>query len=73
MGGLISGMFFLCVQDLDVVLSALLKLVGGSRSQANELNAQEFLNQARAFELASRSDRQTVIYHIWMVTWPLIT
>ncbi|CAM9302243.1 unnamed protein product [Chrysoparadoxa australica] len=45
----------LVVQDLNVVVSTLLKLVGGSVSTAKELSVEAFLKQASTYEVASRS------------------
>lgn len=42
----------LVAQDLDVVLSALLKLVGGSQSLNGQLSTEAFLQQARSYDLA---------------------
>ncbi|CAN0433322.1 unnamed protein product, partial [Laminaria digitata] len=42
-------------QDVNVVVSALLKLAGGSVSQASELSVPEFLKQASAYDLASKT------------------
>ena len=42
----------LVAQDLHVVLSTLLKLVGGSQSQAHQLNVEAFLQQARSYDKA---------------------
>ncbi|CAM9864142.1 unnamed protein product, partial [Phaeothamnion confervicola] len=45
----------LVAQDVDVVVSVLLKLVGGSITQASELSVDAFLSQAAAYDAASRS------------------
>ena len=45
----------LVVQDSKVVVSALMKLAGGSPSIANELNVDAFLEQARSYDQATRS------------------
>lgn len=37
---------------MNVVVSVMLKLVGGSRTASDELNPTEFLNQARSYEKA---------------------
>jgi len=42
----------LVAQDLDVVLSALLKLVGGSQSLNGQLSTEAFLQQARSYDQA---------------------
>ncbi|CAM9577638.1 unnamed protein product, partial [Hapterophycus canaliculatus] len=42
-------------QDVNVVVSTLLKLAGGSVSQASELSVPEFLKQASAYDLASQT------------------
>ena len=45
----------LVAQDARVVISALMKLAGGSPKVARELNVDEFLNQARSYDEASAS------------------
>ncbi|KAG5191180.1 peptidase family M48-domain-containing protein, partial [Tribonema minus] len=45
----------LVAQDVNVVVSTLLKLVGGSVRNADELSVHEFLKQAKAYDLASRT------------------
>ncbi|CAM9841710.1 unnamed protein product [Ectocarpus sp. 8 AP-2014] len=45
----------LVAQDVNVVVSTLLKLAGGSVSQASELSVPEFLKQASAYDLASQT------------------
>lgn len=45
----------LVAQDVNVVVSTLLKLAGGSVSQASELSVPEFLKQASAYDLASKT------------------
>lgn len=44
----------LVVQDLDVYLTLLLKLAGGSRAVFDELNTEEFLRQAEEYEELDR-------------------
>lgn len=45
----------LVAQDASIVISALMKLAGGSRDIANELSVEAFLRQARSYDEATAS------------------
>jgi Zn-dependent protease with chaperone function len=58
----------LCVQEVQPGLRTMMKLAGGSRSLVAEMDEQEFLRQARAYEDADRSKLDKA-YKLLLTAW----
>ena len=59
----------LCVQDVEVAMSALMKLAAGSRRLFDEMDIEEFIRQARTYEDVATNSALNRLYRFLLTAW----